>query len=170
MRKTMNYFSPDDIDDIAAAEKIEELVSIALSVLDRMPKPVCWVGGPMTTGLRTNEDNKERLRQTILRFKEQGATVFNYLPLQKKAMDILRREFGDEQLLRDQEHQLQERLRDELYAPIFESGKINELRIMPQSGASFNVQWMRGFARGKGITIKLIPEELVPKLKKSAVK
>jgi hypothetical protein len=72
--------------------------------------------------------------------------------------------------LRDQEHQLQERLRDELYAPIFESGKINELRIMPQSGASFNVQWMRGFARGKGITIKHIPEELVPKLKKSAVK
>ncbi len=163
MKKPLSYYGEDDLIDISNAQTLEELVRIALTVLSRMPKPVFWVAGPITSGSRTNEENRKRLRDTIERFKIKGVTVINHLLLQKQATKILKREFGYRKLSKMEEYKLQERLRDKLYAPIFQSGKIDTLCLMPSSERSLNVQWKLGFAHAKGIPIKSIPEELVPK-------
>jgi len=150
----MNYLTDDEQAALMVARTMGEIVEIALAVLERMPQPVRWVAGPLTSGRRTAEENRKRLHRTIFHYKEIGATTFNYLPFQRRAMQIASKV---------QEGGIQERLRDELYAPIFRSGKIAELRIMPGSDASLNVHWMRGFASAKGIPIRFIPTELVPK-------
>ncbi len=155
MKTKISYYTPEDIVGISEARTVEDLTRIALVVLSRMPKPVYWVAGPITSGQRTARENRKRLRDTILCLKIKGITTLNYLPLQKQATKILRREFEDVKL--------QEKLRDKLYAPIFRSGKIDGLCVMPQSEKSLNVQWMRGFVHASGISVKFIPEKLVPK-------
>jgi hypothetical protein len=149
----MIYITGVELAYLATTRTVGEVVEIALTVLQRMPQPVRWVAGPITSGERTPEENRKRLHRTILRYKEGGAVAFNYLPLQRRVMQILSRA---------KSANAQERLRDEFYAPIFKSGKIAELRIMPDSGASLNVHWMWGFARASDIPIRFIPEELVP--------
>lgn len=161
--KKIIYYELNDLAGVAVAKTIKELISIAFIVLSRMPQPVCWIAGPITSGKRKQEKNRERLRDTICLLKMEGATVFNYLPLQQRAMKILRKEFGDRQPTDAEEYGLQERLRDELYAPIFRSGMIHMLLLMPQSETSLNVHWMRGFAHAVGIPVKCIPEKIVPK-------
>jgi hypothetical protein len=150
----MMYITDRELTDLAVTRTIEEVVEIALAVLERMPQPVRWVAGPITSGERTPEENRRRLHRTILRYKEGGVATFNYLPFQRRAIQILSRA---------KRENVQERLRDELYAPIFKSGKIAELRIMPNSDASLNVYWMWGFASAEGIPIRFIPRELVPR-------
>jgi len=147
----ISYYTVDDLADIAEAKTLEKLVVIAITVLSRMPEPIYWVAGPITSGPLSVKENKKRLRDTIERFKIKGLTTLNYLPLRKQAIKILQGQFK------------QEKLRDKLYAPIFQSGKIEGLCVMPHSEMSLNVQWMRGFFHASGMTIKKIPERLVPK-------
>ena len=163
MKAKISYYAVDDLVDISNARTLTELVRIALIVLFRMPSPIYWVAGPITSGSRTSKENRCRLHDTILFFKIGKITTLNYLPLQKQAVKILRQEFGDRKLSKMEDYGLQERLRDELYVPIFRSGKIDALCIMPESKMSLNVQWMRGFFHASGILIKLIPERLIPK-------
>lgn len=148
------YITDRELADLAIARTVGEVAEIALAVLERMPQPVRWVAGPITSGERTPEENRKRLHRTILQYKEVGAITFNYLPFQRQALKILSRAKLEN---------AQERLRDELYAPIFRSGRIAELRIMPNSDASLNVHWMWGFASAEGIPIKFIPRELISK-------
>lgn len=157
----LSYLTTADIDKLWATMTIAEVVEIALDVLGRMPQPVRWVAGPLTSGRRTPAENRTRLHRMILHYKEENWATFNYLPFQRRAMQILRRR-AKGHLSKDDEQQLQEALRDELYAPIFKSGMIAKLYIMPNAGASLNVHWMRGFACARNIPTWLIPEELVP--------
>ncbi len=163
METIKTYLTDDEKAKLSVARTIGELVEIGLAMLERMPQPVRWVAGPLTSGKRTPQENRRRLNLTIFRSKEVGATTFNYLPFQRRAMQILHQELRGCILTRGEERKLQEQLRDELYVPFFESGKITELCIMPDSEESLNVHWMWGFASARHIPRKFIPEHLVPK-------
>ena len=158
----MSHLTDDEVARLAVTRTIDEDINILLAVLERMsqpipgqmPQPVRLVVGPLSSGKRTPEENRKRLKRTIFHYKEIGVVTFNYLPFQRRALQIM----SDVP-----KEKLQERLRDEFYAPILKSGKITELYIMPDSDASLNVHWMRGFAAAKGIPIRFIPKEMVPK-------
>jgi hypothetical protein len=163
MKARLSYYAMGDLVDISLARTLRELVIVALRVLNRMPRPICWVAGPITSGRTGQEENRKRLRDTILRLKVQGKATFNYLPLQKRAMRILRGN-GGVALSAAEESRFQERLRDELYAPIFQSGRIDELYLVPRFTGSLNARWMRKFAlTHRGMKIKYVPEGFVSK-------
>ncbi len=159
----ISYLQMKDVEYIRTAVTLKQLAKRAIEVLGRMPKPVRWVAGPLTSGSLSPSENRKRLHRAILRYKVRGTITFNYLPFERRAREILEWEtsrgmdFTDRQRLK-----VQERLRDEFYAPIFASGLVGELRIMPDSDASLNVQWMKGYAKAKGIGVKDIPPDLVP--------
>ena len=163
MEAKISYYEKSDLISISKAKTLEELVEIGLKVLYRMPRPVYWIAGPITSGPRTEKQNRKRLRNTITYFKMREVTTLNYLPLQKQAVKILEKEWDGRIVSKREEYRLQEKLRDSLYAPIFRSGKIDGLCVMPDSEMSLNVHWIRGFAHGRGISVKRIPEKLVPK-------
>ena len=153
----------EDIEYIRTAITLGQLARKAIEILGRMPKPIRWVAGPLTSGTRPPSENRERLHRTILQYKVRGTTTFNYLPFERRAKEILKWETSrGMELTKRQRLKTQERLRDEFYAPIFASGLIGELRIMPGSDASLNVQWMKGYAKAKGINVKEIPPESIP--------
>jgi len=162
MTKIVRYLTQYEPYELASRITIAEVLEMVLTVMDRMPRPVRWIAGPLTSGRRTPEENRKRLLRTIYLNKEKAAT-FNYLPFQRRAMQILRKEYGKKPLSEDQKIDLQIKLRDQFYEPIFKSGRIGELRIMPGSDASLNVHWMMQFAKANGILARFIPEELVPK-------
>jgi len=153
----LSYLTPGDLIDIADAKGLEELVTIALDVFRRMPKPVTWVAGPISSGGRTPEENRRRLKAVIIRLKMNGETVFNYLPFEKQAEKILRKQFGDGRL----PEAAQRKLLHEFYEPIFRSGYIKKLRLLPRWDRSCNAMWKYAFARAIGITVVYIPKEIV---------
>ncbi len=158
----MIYLSRDDIEFIRNAMSLRQLAGKAIEVMTRMPGPIRWVAGPLTSGTMSPAKNRERLHRTILHYKVRGVPTFNYLPFERRARAILQWEIGrGSNLSRKQHLRLQERLRDGFYAPIFASGFVGELRIMPGSDESLNVQWMRGYANAKRIPTKDISEDLV---------
>lgn len=170
-KKLFSYYRPSDLAEAASKNAtIGTLVCIALAVLSRMPRPVYWVAGPVSSGPRMEAENRRRLRDTILELKIEGAAAFNYLPLLVQAMNILRRGMGDRTLSRAEEYALQLQLCEEFHAPIFRSQMIDVVCVLPDSEESLNVQWMRGFACANGIKIKPIREELVPKAKKPSAR
>jgi hypothetical protein len=159
----MSYITNADLGDLELARTVDDVLKVALTVIERMPKPVRCVIGSLTSGRRTPEENRERLHRVILRYKEGGVATFNHLPFQRRAMQILSREFGGGQLSDSQKMLLQERLRDEFYEPFLKSGKVGQLHIMPGSEASLNVYFMWMFATKNKIPVRFIPAELVPK-------
>jgi hypothetical protein len=161
--KKMSYLTNADLGDLQMATTVGDVVKVALVVIDRMPRPIRIVVGPITSGRRTPKENRERLHRTILRYKTSGVTTFNHLPFQRRAMQVLRQALGEGQLSEAEKILLQEQLRDQFYAPLIKSEKIGEVRIMPGSDASLNVHWIRVFAQKESISIRFIPEELVPK-------
>ncbi len=161
----MIYLCEEDLEFIRGAINLNQLAKKAVEVMRRMPGPVRWVAGPLTSGTMFPAENRERLHRTILHYKVRGVPTFNYLPFERRARAILQWEIGRRSgLSQKQQLKLQKRLRDELYAPIFASGLIGELRIMPGSDESLNVQWMRGYANAMHIPMKDISEDLVATL------
>ena len=189
----MSYMTKEDAESLALKRTMPEVFAFAIEVLDRMPQPVRWIAGPITSGTRTAKENRLRLRDTIFSYRENGIVAFNYLPFRVRAMQILSREpvektvwdltkkrssqslvwlsktfhlhwlFGD-RFFEDEDVILQQRLLEELYLPLFKSGKIRKLLIMPGSEASLNVQGLRSFAIAEDIPIGIIPERLIPKI------
>lgn len=160
--KRMSYMTGRDLIELCSAQTVQEVVSIAIVVIGRMPKPRRWVAGPVTSGTRHPHENRRRLHSVILHYKEQGLTTINYLPFQKRALKIITNEVAGKKHPSLMDHfRIQERLRDEFYAPIFMSGCVEELRIMPGSQASLNVHWMRDFAVAKKIPVRFIPVEVL---------
>jgi len=156
----MSYYEPHDFHVLRKAKKVRKVVGVLLAVLDRMPEPRYLVIGPVTSGRKTEEENRKRLHDGILYYKRQGIATLNYLPALKRAMEILTRESGMLPLSRGEEYKLQERLRAEFYEPIFRSGKIGALCIMSGSEKSLNVRWMFRFAREHGIVRRRLKEKL----------
>ena len=161
------YATREDIEEICIAPTIEDVLKIVFRVMERMPGRILWIAGPLTSGSRSPEENRKRLLRTITHYKERGMTTLNYLPFQRRAMEIVQYEIRSK---KPKGIDPQERLRGEFYEPIFKSGKIGELRIMAGSEASLNVMWMRGYASATAqnppkqrIKVHFIPRELVPK-------
>ncbi len=155
--KLSSDLSQKDFIRIRSSKTLEELVVIALEVMRRMPPPISWVSGPITSGGRTPEENRRRLKSVILNLKRNGEAVFNYLPFEKQAEKILRRQFGKGRLPGVAQH----KLLNEFYAPVFGSGYIKKLRLLPRWDSSCNAMWKHAFAKARGIPIVYVPKELV---------
>lgn len=153
----MSYYEISDLKAIAAAKVLDDLAKIAIRVIEQMPGPAIWVGGPVTAGRRTIKENRDRLHKVILYYKRRGELAFNYLILEKKAREILERQFGSGRLPR----KAQEKLRDEFYAPIFRSGLIKRLYLLNRWDSSLNARWMSEFAKKAGIPVLELHEEVI---------
>jgi hypothetical protein len=149
----ITYYTFQDIEEISKAKDMERILQIASDVFGRMPKPVCLVVGPTTTGTRSIEENKKRRRKTIAWLRKQGVSAPNYTPFERKVLQILSKEFG--------EKEARSHLWDRFFIPLIENGTVGKVRILP-GDVSSNVNQTKKFASEIGIDLKLMPgpEEL----------
>jgi len=89
---------------------MEDILKLAENVLARREEWVI-VGSPITSGIRPDAENEDRLHRNIVWLKKQFVIAFNYLPLRKKAVEILKMEILEEEdTSKNQKHALLRRL------------------------------------------------------------
>ncbi|MDO8590941.1 MAG: hypothetical protein Q7R65_03105, partial [bacterium] len=71
-----HYWTLEDFENLKRAETMAELLNIALVILDRMPKPISLVSGPISTGgLGSTSENLKVFAEAIEALAKTGETV-----------------------------------------------------------------------------------------------
>lgn len=127
-----DYFTLQDKEILIRAKRFSELYPVARGILERMPKPIGQVCGPISTGgTGSREKNLERMIKTIEALTLQGFIIFNQMPFQDSMARIISfyKEDGPMRLL------------EEFYLPLFESGLVATLYFLPDWKTSRGASW-----------------------------
>ena len=140
------YLTENNKNDIRNARSFYELVVIADDVLTHMKQPIIQVCGPISTGGKGSvKENMLFMAEVINELTNRGLNVFNQLPFER-AFDRIMRTYKisgyDTPIL------------EEFYGPIFESGKIKEIYLLPGWEKSIGARWEHNYAKKMGIKIK----------------
>lgn len=143
----LEYYGPDRIQTIKKAENYQDLLAIAMDVLDEMSndqvsKPIYQVCGPISTG-GTGSRNKNLIifSKVIKKLTEDGWSIFNQMPFESTMLRIFtsRPELGGATLL------------EEFYKPIFRSGYISGFFFIHSWEGSNGCNWENKQAKVLGI-------------------
>ncbi len=130
-RPNGKYWQEEDFQAREDAKTYNDLLIIALRILDRMPEPRVQICGPISTGGKGSiEANIAEFEKAILYFSAQGENVFDQMPFEEAMQRIKKDVVGYDK-----------RLLNEFYLPIFKSGKIKKLLFLPGWKSSEGASW-----------------------------
>jgi hypothetical protein len=135
---------------IKKAKTFTELVDVGLIILNRMNQPIVQVCGPISTGGTGSAKENLKLFSVAINFlNKNGLNVFNQLPFER-AFDRIMKGYKiigyDTPIL------------EEFYKPIFKSGKIKRIYLLPRWEKSVGARWEYNCAKKLGIKISKIPD------------
>lgn len=140
-----SYWTEDDVRALGGCQTYAEVAPVALRVLARMPQPVGELCGPITTGgAGSIEENFKRFDSAIERLRAQGVEIFEVGKTQDTLMRIKKTmpETGYDQALLD-----------DFFLPLFESGFIKTVYMLPDWKSSTGATWEHEQAKRLGIDI-----------------
>ena len=147
-KTTLSYWQPQDFIDLENAVSYKELFVIAKRIIDRMPRPLAQVCGPIATGgLGSIEANLYAFNKEIKKLQDQGIHVFDQMPfempMQKLKKGLKPGEYATGIL-------------DDFYMPIVELGVVSVFYFMSNWQTSRGAQWEHQIAQEKGIEIRYL--------------
>jgi hypothetical protein len=152
---SLRHYDKEHYQRIEKANTYEEVCSIAMDVLKKMPKPISIICGPISTGGAGNViDNLKIYEGTIFKLSAQNKNIFNQMPFMK-SFDILTRKFGNTKVEKNQI------LLDKFYQPIYESKIITKMYFIHGWESSHGARWEREIAKKHNITIEDLPEKFL---------
>jgi len=138
------YWKKENKIDLELATTFEDLAKIALSILDRMPKPIVQVCGPITSGgTGSTNENIKILKKAIKELVSKGANVFDQTVFEESLWRILKTPYA-----KGKDHLL-----EAFYLPLFESGLIATLDFLPNWESSYGAVWEHNKAQQLDIQI-----------------
>lgn len=153
MKRNGQFWTEAERDAIKQAQAFAELVPAALAVLERMPKPVSQVCGPISTGgLGSIEKNLAVFDAAIDRLIKQGIVVFDQMPFEEHFSRILNSQQGTRQ---------NNMLLEEFYRPIFESRHVSRLHFIHGWQSSEGADWEHQLGQQLGMEIVYLEPNLV---------
>lgn len=145
---TKKYWRDKDWADLDRSESVKDLYVIANRILERMPKNLSQVCGPISTGGKGNvRDNLLEFNKKIIELQEKGLNVFDQMPFEDP-MHRMMTNFSKEEYM--------ENILTDFYLPLFESGRISELYFLPDWESSHGANWEHKQAKRLGIKIVYI--------------
>lgn len=136
------YRTSQDFSNVEKAKDLAEVLNVALDILYRMPEPIVLVAGPISTGGKGSiSENITELQKTIDFVRKSGQTVFNQIMFEGR--------FG-ELAIKSRMAYFQPVL-DEVYLPIFKSGKISRIYFSLGWETSTGSKWEYDIAGRLGI-------------------
>lgn len=145
---TKKYWNEEEIKLLNNVESLPEMYDIAVNIIEKMPKPIIQVCGPITTGGVGNvSGNLKELNNKIFELQNNGLSIF------------------DQSVFEDTTQKLTEKLSKneyfadvltEFYLPLFEKGYIEELYFLPDWQTSKGATWEHEQAKRLGLKIVYI--------------
>lgn len=146
------YWTEEEKRQAAEAATMSQLARVAFTILERIPRPIVEVCGPMSTGgVGTLEGNLTRFRQAIVVLGRRGYHVFNQLPFQAEMLRII-------QSGNTAKGGYCWDILEKFYEPIFASGIIARAFFLPGWHSSTGTRWERERATLAQIQISEFPE------------
>lgn len=139
---TKQYWTKEDWENLEKISSFLDMQVIAKKVLDRIPRPVAGVCGPIaeTGGLHSIEANLNVFNNTIIQLQKTGLRIFDQMPFENK-MQELKAKMNREDFLRE--------LNDDFYMPIFKSKIVSTFYFIPgwetSNGAKFEHEKAKEF-------------------------
>ena len=146
---TKKYWEEKDWQDLEKAESMKELYLIAERIINRMPKPIVQVCGPIANGgLGSIEANLNAFNQTIKGLQNKGVNVFDQMPFEEPMQVFKKKAVIKEEVFKS--------IMEDFYLPIFKSGLISTFYFMPSWQTSLGSKWEHKKAKALGIEIKYL--------------
>ena len=144
---TKQYWTDEDLNDLEIADSPLAMYTIARRIIDRMPKPIVEVCGPIASGgLGSLEANLDVFNTTIKKLQAQGLHVFDQMLFEYPMQELKKKLADPKQILL------------EFYLPLFESGDIQTLYFIKGWESSFGSNWEHDMGKKLGIEIKYLEE------------
>jgi hypothetical protein len=144
---SLKYYTDEHYKVIDDAETYEELLETALDILDRIPKPISMVCGPISTGgLGNIEANMKNYEKTLHKLSDEGKNIFNQIPFKKAIQKQFQKSGGTAK-------EKNQTLLDRFYLKIYSSGMINSMYFIHGWESSHGATWEREIAERFGIEI-----------------
>ena len=140
---TQQYWTPEDLLELETAETVASMYSVARRVIDRMPKPIVEVCGPIASGgLGNIEANLGLFNRTIQELQVQGLHVFDQMPFEIPMQNLKKKLAHPSEIL------------EGFYLPLFESKDISTLYFIPNWQSSVGSNWEHD--KGEKLGIKIV--------------
>lgn len=148
------HWKPEHFEKLSQINSYEELLRIAIDILQKMPQPISQVCGPLTSGGKGSiSANADCFRKTILKLNEQEHNIFDQAPFEKIIQKI---RANQNHLLPEESNQ---QLLESFYLPLFKSGFIKKLFFIPGWESSHGAKWEHEKAKEFGIEIIYLEED-----------
>ena len=145
---TKKYWEEKDWQDLEKAESMIDMHIIAERIINRMPKPIVQVCGPIANGgLGSFEANLNAFNETIKSLQQQELNVFDQMPFEIPMQDFKKRVPGEEGF---------KSIMNDFYLQIFKSGMISTFYFMSTWQTSLGSKWEHEEAQKLGIEIKYL--------------
>lgn len=135
----------EDFTRMDSSVTYRDLYVIAVTVLERMPRPRAQICGPISTGgAGSVEENLYRFEVAIEKLLKEKIVVFDQLPFEmpiRKIRQLKNKKGYDTDLLED------------FYLPIFESKLVDTLYFLPDWRSSTGAMWEHEQARRLGFDV-----------------
>ena len=139
------YWEEKDWQDVDNAKSMAALYVVAKRIIERMPKPIVEVCGPIANGgLGSIEANLNAFNETIKKLQKEGLNVFDQMPLEESMQKF---KVGNDM------DKLVESILKDFYMPIFKSGAISAFYFMPGWESSRGAIWEHKIAKELNIEI-----------------
>lgn len=151
----MTYWS-EHLMDLHNASSFPEVGEIALRVLDLMPDgDIHQVCGPISTGgFGCRDKNRQLFGFAVDELVRQGHLVFNQVPLEYSFQKLVKPWMAANP---DADYPMP--ILEEVYARIFESGRIKVAMFLPDWHDSFGTRWEHDKVTSLGIEVCDYPRE-----------
>ena len=142
---TRQYWEEKDWQDLEKSESMADMYVIAKRIIDRMPRPIAEVCGPIANGgLGSIEGNLNVFNDTIIHLQNRGLNVFDQMPFEIPMQNLKGKDNLDK---------LVESIQNDFYMPILKSGLISEFYFIPSWESSIGAKWEHKKAKELGIKI-----------------
>lgn len=155
MKRNQEYWTAAEHKALLTARSFSDLVTIAVRVLNRMPKPISQVCGPISTGGLGNIAENLKVFEAALGYLiSQGVTVFDPMPFENHFFHLLERGQGSRN---------NNQLLTEFYLPIFNSRLISRLYFIHGWETSEGATWEHGLSQRLRLEINYLPQDFMVK-------
>jgi hypothetical protein len=149
----LKHWKKHHLEAIPTINSCEEMINVALDLLKSMPQPVEQVSGPISTGGKGSiQENLKLFEKVNLKLMKEGKNIFYVQIPFEEAIIKIRKNWNLPT------YESNQRLLDEFYSKIFESGLIKRIHFMHGWQSSHGASWERKKAEELGIEIVDLPE------------